>query len=61
MLNRFAGGEETEGAKQLASLHPMGCLGRSEEIAETVLFLASDKASFIIGQSLAVDGGFIAQ
>jgi NAD(P)-dependent dehydrogenase (short-subunit alcohol dehydrogenase family) len=62
MFERFAGGgEDSDGGKYLASLHPMGRLGRSEEIAETVLFLASEKASFITGQSIAVDGGFLAQ
>ncbi len=62
MMERIVGGgENSEGAQHLASLHPIGRLGRSEEIAETVLFLASDKASFITGQSLAIDGGFTAR
>ncbi len=37
--------------------HPLGRMGQSEEIANTILFLASDNASFITGQALAVDGG----
>ncbi|BDU16316.1 SDR family NAD(P)-dependent oxidoreductase [Lysobacter auxotrophicus] len=46
---------------ELASLHPMGRLGRPEEVARTVLFLASDDASFVTGASLLVDGGYTAQ
>lgn len=40
---------------------PMGRFGRPEEIANAILFLASDEASFITGAELAVDGGFTAQ
>jgi len=42
-------------------LHPMGRLGEPEEVAEAVIWLCSDKASFITGHPLAVDGGYIAQ
>jgi len=45
----------------LVALHPIGRLGRAEEVASVVLFLASDDASFINGASLVVDGGYTAQ
>jgi len=47
--------------KFLESKHPIGRLGRPEEVAELVLFLSSDKASFITGSYHAVDGGYLAQ
>lgn len=52
----------SQDAKQaLIALHPMGRLGRAEEVANAVLFLASDEASFVNGSSLLVDGGYTAQ
>ncbi|OCT11885.1 short-chain dehydrogenase [Paenibacillus pectinilyticus] len=47
--------------EHLISLHPVGRLGRPDEVAKAVLFLASDDASFITGTSLLVDGGYTAQ
>ena len=48
----------TEEAKQMfESLIPRGKMGRPEEIARTILFLASDDSSYITGIDLAADGG----
>jgi NAD(P)-dependent dehydrogenase (short-subunit alcohol dehydrogenase family) len=45
----------------MAQMHPMNRMGRAEEIADGVVFLSSDKASFITGHPLAIDGGFVAR
>lgn len=58
MLTRSFG---EEGKIQLRSSHPIGRLGKSEEIAKSVIWLCSDAASFITGQSIAIDGGFTVQ
>jgi NAD(P)-dependent dehydrogenase (short-subunit alcohol dehydrogenase family) len=55
MLNRFTGTAEAKAA--LASRVPLGRIGAPEEIARTVAFLASDKASFVTGHVLTADGG----
>jgi NAD(P)-dependent dehydrogenase (short-subunit alcohol dehydrogenase family) len=60
MMDRFVGGSE-EMKAGFAAMHPMGRVARTEEIANTVIFLCSDSASFITGQSILVDGGFTAQ
>jgi NAD(P)-dependent dehydrogenase (short-subunit alcohol dehydrogenase family) len=43
-----------------ASVHPMKRLGRPEEAANAILYLASDESSFTTGGDLAVDGGYLA-
>ncbi len=50
--------ELTEG---LLMLEPIGRLGQPEEIAETVVWLCSDAASFVTGHAMASDGGYTAQ
>jgi len=45
----------------LIGLHPMGRLGKPEEVAELALWLNSDKASFVTGAYYNVDGGYLAQ
>jgi NAD(P)-dependent dehydrogenase (short-subunit alcohol dehydrogenase family) len=38
---------------------PMGRMGRPEEIADAVLWLCSSAASYVIGQSISIDGGYV--
>ena len=59
MLRRFTGTDERKAG--LAATVPLKRIGRPEEIAQTIMFLASDKASFITGASYLADGGKTAQ
>ncbi len=46
---------------QIIERHPVGRMGRPEEIAEAVVWLCSDAASFVSGHTMTVDGGYVAQ
>lgn len=58
MLNRFVGSEANKDA--FLKHIPLQRAGDASEVAQTILFLASDKAPFITGQSFGVDGGRLA-
>jgi len=58
MAERLFGAPEVE--RHMIGMHPIGRFGRPMEIAEAVLWMCSDRASFMTGQSLVMDGGFMA-
>ncbi|WP_372634423.1 SDR family NAD(P)-dependent oxidoreductase [Fodinibius sp.] len=51
--------EETK--QHIISLHPAGRLGKPREVADAIVWLASDEASFVTGHPLLVDGGYVAR
>nr|MDZ8038898.1 SDR family oxidoreductase [Nostoc sp. CreGUA01] len=60
MFEAATGGQD-EVKAYITGLHPIGRIGTPLEVANAVLFLSSDIASFITGEMLMVDGGFVAQ
>lgn len=59
MADRLAGEDGADSRKAFESMHPMGRSGTSNEVANAVLWLASDASTFTTGHSLAVDGGWL--
>jgi NAD(P)-dependent dehydrogenase (short-subunit alcohol dehydrogenase family) len=60
MFEKATGGQD-EAKAYMAGIHPMGRVGQPLEVANAVLWLSSDQASFVTGETLMVDGGYIAQ
>ena len=60
MIDRFTGGDPAA-LEAMTATEPVGRLGKPEEIADAVVYLCSDEASFITGAAIPVDGGFVAQ
>jgi NAD(P)-dependent dehydrogenase (short-subunit alcohol dehydrogenase family) len=57
----FESSHDEERKARIARLHALGRVGRPEEVADAVTYLVSDRASFITGACLVVDGGLTAQ
>ena len=60
MIDRFTGGSP-QALAQVAAMEPVGRMGKPEEVAEVVVWLSSDAASFVTGHAMAVDGGIVAR
>ena len=60
MIDRLTG-KKKESIEQFKELEPIGRFGEPEEIANAVIWLCSDEASFVTGIEIPVDGGFVAQ
>ena len=60
MIDRITGLDK-EAEKQFVDMEPVGRMGKPEEVAEAVMWLCSDAASFVTGHSMPVDGGWTAQ
>ncbi len=59
MADQMVASGQGEALKGMEKMIPMGRVGRPEEIADAVLYLCSSAASYITGQSISVDGGFV--
>ncbi|NGP89863.1 SDR family NAD(P)-dependent oxidoreductase [Fodinibius halophilus] len=61
MLERAGITTDEEVKEQTIGLHPVGRLGHAKEVAEAIVWLASEQASFVEGHALMVDGGYTAK
>jgi len=65
MVERFAEKQEgitvEEFRNELANAHPIGKVGEPDDIANGILYLASDESKFVTGSELIIDGGYTAQ
>jgi NAD(P)-dependent dehydrogenase (short-subunit alcohol dehydrogenase family) len=59
MLEGFTGGDE-QALKGMGKMQPIGRLGQPDEIAQAIVWLCSDAASFVTGVAFPVDGGVMA-
>ena len=50
---------EPDHVKHLTAMHPIGRLAEPEEVAEAAVWLCTDAASFVLGHTLSVDGGYV--
>jgi NAD(P)-dependent dehydrogenase (short-subunit alcohol dehydrogenase family) len=61
MTEEFAASSDDDVMAPIRAAHPMGRVGDADEVSGAILYLASDAATFTIGASISVDGGYIAR
>jgi NAD(P)-dependent dehydrogenase (short-subunit alcohol dehydrogenase family) len=60
LVEQTSGGS-METSEMMAPLHPIGRIGNAEEVANLIVWLCSDRASFVTGAHVPIDGGYVAQ
>ena len=58
-MSALSGAGANEAREMIVSLHPLGHMGQASDVANAIAFLASDRAAFMTGSELVVDGGWI--
>lgn len=59
-VSALSGAGANEARDQVAALHPLGHMGEAQNVADAIVFLSSDRAAFMTGSELVVDGGYTA-